>query len=290
MSLPSRNEVAAVSALPSATAIESVLIKGDLSKLTEPQRNEYYMRLCHSIGLNPMTQPFQYLTLNGKLVLYARRDCADQLRKINGISIEIVSQDKADGLLSVHVRAKDRDGRADEDLGVVSFPDTLKGEAAANMILKAVTKAKRRVTLSLSGLGFLDETEVADIPRENPHVTRPEDVGPEAEYDEHGQPVDNIPLGDERIAQLPKAKARNDFAAIQFEMRQFKTEHELKKWGDVNANRIASQPNDWQEILRGMYAELRDELRAAESGGLRKQLEDSVRLGGDDPAEILRAG
>jgi hypothetical protein len=122
------------------------------------------MRLCSSIGLNPLTKPFQYIVLNGKLVLYAGRDCADQLRRINGISIEIVSQDKADGLLSVHVRAKDKDGRQDEDLGVVAYGEHLKGEAAANTILKCVTKAKRRVTLSLSGLGFLDETEVADIP------------------------------------------------------------------------------------------------------------------------------
>jgi len=151
-------------AVPTSTTIEDVLIRGDLSKLNEQQRTEYYLRLCNSIGLNPMTQPFQYLTLNGKLVLYARRDCADQLRKINGISIEIVSQDRSDGLLSVHVRAKDKDGRMDEDLGVVAFNDNLRGEAAANAILKAVTKAKRRVTLSLSGLGFLDETEVADIP------------------------------------------------------------------------------------------------------------------------------
>lgn len=268
MTVPARNEVpASVNALPSATAIEAVLIKGDLSKLNEQQRNEYYMRLCSSLGLNPLTQPFQYLTLNGKLVLYARRDCADQLRKINGISVEIVSQDKSDGLLSIHVRAKDRDGRVDEDLGVVSFPDALKGEAAANTILKAVTKAKRRVTLSLSGLGFLDETEVADIPQQNRHVTRPADVvTAEVEYDKQGQPVDNIPLGDDRIERLPKAKARADFAACQHEMRQCKTEAELKKWGDANANRIASQPIDWQEILRGMYAEMRADLRTAEGG------------------------
>jgi len=32
--------------------------------------------------------------------------------------------------------------------------------------MKAVTKAKRRVTLSVSGLGFLDESEVEDIPRQ----------------------------------------------------------------------------------------------------------------------------
>lgn len=163
--------------LPTAGTIEDVLIRGDLAKLTQEQRTEYYMRLCSSIGLNPLTKPFQYITLNGKLVLYAGRDCADQLRKINGISIEILSQDKADGLLTIHVRAKDRDGRQDEDLGVVAFSDALKGEVAANTILKAVTKAKRRVTLSLSGLGFLDETEVEDIPaahKRNAEVLTPE--------------------------------------------------------------------------------------------------------------------
>ena len=119
MAIPMKREPETMENAVSISAIENVLIKGDLSKLNEQQRTEYYLRLCNSIGLNPMTQPFQYLTLNGKLVLYARRDCADQLRKINGISIKIVSQDKAGGLLSVHVQATDRDGRVDEDLGVV---------------------------------------------------------------------------------------------------------------------------------------------------------------------------
>jgi hypothetical protein len=148
----------------SASTIEDVIAYGDLSKLTEQQRTDYYVNLCKSLGLNPLTQPFEYLTLNNKLVLYAKRACADQLRKINGISLQVVSQDEKDGLLTVHVRAEDQTGRKDEDLGAVNFPDTLRGEGRANAILKAVTKAKRRVTLSICGLGFLDETEVEDIP------------------------------------------------------------------------------------------------------------------------------
>jgi hypothetical protein len=63
----------------------------------------------------------------------------------------------------VHVRTKTRDGREDEDYGVVTIGN-LKGDAAANMIMKAITKAKRRVTLSISGLGMLDETEIETIP------------------------------------------------------------------------------------------------------------------------------
>ncbi len=173
--------------------IESVIAKGDLAKLTPDQRNTYYREVCRSIGLNPLTQPFAYITLNGKLALYAKRDAADQLRKLNGISIEIVSQELADNLLTVHVRARDQSGRTDEDLGVVymGYPERakdrngnwiahpkagkpLEAEERANAILKTVTKAKRRVTLSISGLGFLDETEVEDIPAA-PNVMLPHD-------------------------------------------------------------------------------------------------------------------
>lgn len=144
---------------PTPATIEDVLIRGDLSKLTEKDRTDYYLRVCHSIGLNPLTRPFDYHNFQGKLVLYAKRDAADQLRKLNGISIEIVSQKVADGLLTVHARAKDKTGRTDEDFGVVPW----KGggsELGANLAMKAVTKAKRRVTLSISGLGFLDQSEV----------------------------------------------------------------------------------------------------------------------------------
>ncbi len=62
---------------PPPSTIEDVLIRGDLSKLTEQQRTEYYLRVCQSVGLNPLTRPFDYLMLNGRLVLYARRDAAE---------------------------------------------------------------------------------------------------------------------------------------------------------------------------------------------------------------------
>jgi hypothetical protein len=145
--------------------MESVLLRGDLSKLSQQERNTYYMQTCRSLGLNPLTKPFEYIVLNGKMTLYAKRDACDQLRKVNGISVEVLSRDlDEDGLLTVAVRATDATGRKDEDYGVVNL-GALKGEARANAIMKAVTKAKRRVTLSISGLGLLDETEVADIPK-----------------------------------------------------------------------------------------------------------------------------
>jgi predicted amino acid-binding ACT domain protein len=153
-----------VPTLPAGDVMESVIMQGDLNRLTPEQRVAYYMKTCESLGLNPYTRPFEYLTLNGKGVLYARRDATDQLRKQYNINIEIVSQTLRDGLFTVHVRARDQSGRIDEDVGVVELPDSLKGTLRANTVMRAITKAKRRVTLSITGLGFSDEVELDDIP------------------------------------------------------------------------------------------------------------------------------
>lgn len=99
--------------------------------------------------------------------------------------------------------------------------------------------------------------------RPNPHVTRPSDIVPETEYDEFGQPVDNIPRGDERIERLSKANAKADFAVAQHELRLTKAPRDLEAWGKANANRIESYPTDWQEILRGIYTDHMADLRAA---------------------------
>jgi len=154
--------------------IEAVITKGDLSKLTPVEKTAYYNEVCRSVGLNPFTRPFEYISLSGKLTLYARREATDQLRRLNAISLEVVSQEVVGDILTVHVRARDKTGRTDEDFGSVSIKG-LTGEALANGRMKALTKAKRRVTLSISGLGFLDESEIEGIPaheRAAPQDTR----------------------------------------------------------------------------------------------------------------------
>lgn len=146
-----------------ATKMEMVLISGDLSQLSPEERVGYYNSVCDSVGLNPLTKPFEYIKLNGKLVLYAKRDATDQLRKIHKVSIKITSREKIGDVYVVTARASMPDGREDESTGAVALSN-LKGEALANLYLKAETKAKRRVTLSICGMGFLDESEVNDIP------------------------------------------------------------------------------------------------------------------------------
>ncbi len=148
---------------PDASAlVEKVVIHGDLSKLSSQERVQYYAAVCDSVGLNPLTQPFAYITLNGKLTLYALRAATDQLRSVKGVSIEIKARELVDDVYAVTAQAR-MGQRQDESIGAVNLKG-LVGDAKANAMMKAETKAKRRVTLSICGLGLLDETEVETIP------------------------------------------------------------------------------------------------------------------------------
>ena len=76
--------------------MEQVVIGGDLSKLSAADRLTYYRNVCESVGLNPLTKPFDYLTLSGRMVLYARKDATDQLRNLRGVSVRIVSRERVE--------------------------------------------------------------------------------------------------------------------------------------------------------------------------------------------------
>jgi hypothetical protein len=170
----------ALAATDNAHLVEQVVMKGDLTSLTPAERLQYYREVCSSVGINPLTKPFDYLVLNGKMVLYANRSCAEQLRKVNGVGITKLEKDWHDDIYIVTAYAKDGSGREDAGTGAVACGN-LKGEALANALMKAETKAKRRVTLSICGLGMLDETEVETIPGArtvNVHEDTGEVMGP----------------------------------------------------------------------------------------------------------------
>jgi hypothetical protein len=195
------------------SVMEKVVIQGDLSKLTPQERLVYYTKVCESLGLNPLTKPFDYLMLDGKLVLYAKRDATDQLRKLHAVSITITNREKIGDVYCVTARGTTPDGRTDEAIGAVPLlkeekvwdaekynPRTQKKgvyastgrlipldpNELANALMKAEAKAKRRVTLSLVGLGMMDETEIETVEgahrivmdeqvlTENPKQTEPE--------------------------------------------------------------------------------------------------------------------
>lgn len=139
--------------------VERLLLTGDLKDLAVEDRLIYVNKLCKSLGLNPLTQPFQYLVLQGRMVLYATRTCTEQLRKIHGVSVTQERRKIEGEHCIVDVEVQDRTGRLDTGTGVV-WVGNMKGNDYANALMKASTKAKRRATLSIVGLGFLDESEL----------------------------------------------------------------------------------------------------------------------------------
>ena len=149
--------------IEAAMTLEKVLIGGDLKDLTPEERVIYYKKTCDSLNLNYLTKPFEYITLKGKLTLYARKDATEQLRKVNKVSItNLETKVMEGGVYVVTAHAKSADGREDVATGVVSVGG-LRGDSLANAFMTAETKAKRRVTLSICGLGMIDESELETI-------------------------------------------------------------------------------------------------------------------------------
>jgi len=142
-----------------------LILQGDLSKLSAGDKVRYYNGYCERMGLDPYTKPFDLLRLNGKEILYCTRSGTQQLNKLHKVSHTITSRDTnaEAGVYIVTSKASLPDGRCTESIGAVNIAG-LKGEAYANAIMKAETKAKRRATLDLLGLGVIDESEAESIP------------------------------------------------------------------------------------------------------------------------------
>ncbi len=149
-------------AITPASRIEQALAHGDLSQLTTEDRMEYLREVCRSCGLNPLTHPFAFIVgEKGRISLYLKKEGAEQLRRNHDVSLKIASMDVDEGgVLVVRITAtipsaqKGKKPREDEDLGTAVVGKFI-GEARANAYKKAVTNAKRRVTMSICGLGFL---------------------------------------------------------------------------------------------------------------------------------------
>jgi len=152
-----------------AQILEKVVTKGDLADLTPADRARHYKAVCDAIGLNWMTKPFEYLELKDKqtgkvkIILYARKECTEQLRLKHKLSARITRSEIIEDVYLAWSETLSQDGRLTEQLGAVSLKG-ITAEDRANAMKKAVTQSYRRGVLTHCGLGFLDETEVDSIP------------------------------------------------------------------------------------------------------------------------------
>lgn len=156
--------------------IEKALTLGDVSKMDPHTRVQYYQALCESLGLNWLTRPFILLkTQDGGLQWYATVGCTDQLRKRDRVSVRIVGRERLDdGLLCVTAEATTPDGRCEQSQGIVALTTgtgPLKGQELANALMRAESKARRRCTLAICGLGLpLAEPDTGQAVRFDPQT------------------------------------------------------------------------------------------------------------------------
>jgi hypothetical protein len=143
--------------------IGNLVLENDLSTMKTADRVKYYMNLCKSMKLNPMTKPFDLIKLNNKLTMYANKNCAEQLRQNHNVSVIDQKTEKIDDVVLTTVKVQNGSGRTDTGTGAVNVKGK-SGDDLANAIMKSETKAKRRATLSICGLGMSDETELETIP------------------------------------------------------------------------------------------------------------------------------
>ncbi len=194
--------------------LAKTVIEGDLSRLSPRERVLYYNTICKSLGLNPLTKPFELIRLNGKLILYARKDCTDQLRKLHHISIEPPHTEVINGEVFVAtVTARTPDGRSDTEIGAVSIKE-LTGNELCNALMKAVTKSKRRVTLAICGLGTLDESEVETVATAQPQSTYFDD---EQVWRQWQTPSDALAWAQSQLPELTLEQLQQEFDALPVE-------------------------------------------------------------------------
>jgi hypothetical protein len=115
----------------------------------------------------------------------------------------------------------------------------------------------RGVLKALKAYGHVyseDEADDFKQPRENPHVTRPEDIS-------DGKPNGEIPHV-EGVAARPKAKSRETYAELEAEMFRMETLPGLLAWAKTIAPTVGTMHEDFQDTFRRRFAEYRDELKA----------------------------
>lgn len=141
--------------------VESFVVRGDLSGLSPTERAKFYVQMCEGLGLNPSAQPFAFLRLNGKEVLYATRGATDQLAAIHRVNREIVDGPKVIDLAGTKLvyavcRASHPNGRVETATATVPLTDPM------NVLMKCECVPLDSEILTRDGWKTHDQVAVGD--------------------------------------------------------------------------------------------------------------------------------
>lgn len=139
-------------------------------------------------------------------------------------------------------------------------------EAFKKAFTDAVTNALKLIGVGADvHMGLFDDNKYVSALREemeprrqNPSVTRPEDIL-------DGTDQDVLPKPDIGTAALSKAKANPVFKELQDSLWKCATIVEMEAWSIRNKDKISSLPDDWYRMMRGVYVEHKGEIMKLET-------------------------
>lgn len=153
----------------------------------------------------------------------------------------------------------------------------LPAQATPQQLGSALTYAKRYSLAAIIGIssdedddaeGARKEDQVAQMPkRENPHVTRLEDVTDRRyRIDAAGNKYDWIDTSGHRVQHLTGEKAKALYKTLKTAMRMCESEADLHEWGVEHAEQVAmlGKTEDYFQLIE--YQAFLDELREAAKG------------------------
>jgi len=149
------------------TLIESIVLSGDIGGLTEDERKRIMLRICTDLRLDPAMGAICILkTEDGHEQFYIKGKGTDQLAQKWGVQQKCLEKpsimDLGDGHRAFVARwSASFEGREIDDIGAVPVPQTSwDTKALCNAMMHANTKARRRATLAVLGIGLVDESEL----------------------------------------------------------------------------------------------------------------------------------
>src|ERR1700690_3705149 len=141
----------------------------DLESLSEAERQTHLNRVCAVAGIDPALGLIRYMRMQKNdgsgdfhLVLYATKGATNAIRENKGVDITGLADKVVAGAYVVTASAKNAKGRTDFATGACTI-DGKHGKSLENAFALAQTRATRRVTLQMSGLDLLDESEIFDV-------------------------------------------------------------------------------------------------------------------------------
>jgi hypothetical protein len=135
----------------------------DTTSLSREDRSALLVGLARKLGLNPLSGAVMFLKTNGRETLYVTKSGTDQIAAREKLKRETIRGPEVLAMegkkvVFCQVRASHPDGRSEVSTATLLLADII------NDLMKCETKAKRRATLSVCGLGLLAEDEIETIP------------------------------------------------------------------------------------------------------------------------------